>query len=113
MYSLLRLVSVLLLALTSTAAPLVAGKRGVQAALLRELRLMEQYASAAYCAVNTDSPGDGIRCASGNCPLVQEAGVVSVDEADVEAYRWYFGRVYACEDRVKRAVREWEVVGWF
>jgi hypothetical protein len=32
---------------------------------------------------------------------------------DVEAHRWYFGRVYGCEDRVKRTVREWDVVGRF
>jgi hypothetical protein len=32
---------------------------------------------------------------------------------DVEAHRWYFGRVYGCEDRVKREIGEWEVVGRF
>jgi hypothetical protein len=80
MFPVLPLVFVLLLACMSNAAPFVAEKRGIQPELLRQLKLMEQYASAAYCPMNVNSPGDRIKCGSGNCPLVQKAGAESVDE---------------------------------
>jgi hypothetical protein len=80
MFPVVLLVFVLLLACVSNAAPFIAEKRGIQPELLRQLKLMEQYASAAYCPMNVNSPGDRITCGSGNCPLVQKAGAESVDE---------------------------------
>ncbi|CAO2657472.1 Nn.00g035980.m01.CDS01 [Neocucurbitaria sp. VM-36] len=71
--------AVLLGALTSNAAPLIQ-ERGIGADLLGRFRLMEQYSSAAYCANNYDSPGDQVECASGNCPLVQDADSATVIE---------------------------------
>jgi hypothetical protein len=41
--------------------------------LLNSFKMMSQYASAAYCSNNFDSPGDQVECGSGNCPIVQEA----------------------------------------
>jgi hypothetical protein len=52
----------------------------VDAGLLSTFNLMEQYASAAYCKSNYDSPGDGIKCRSGTCPLVEAANASSVIE---------------------------------
>lgn len=74
MMSLLSLfTTVLLLALFSNAAPLVAEKRGILPDQLNTFKLMSQYAAAAYCASNYDSPGDQIQCAAGNCPEVEAA----------------------------------------
>ncbi|KAF2440756.1 alpha/beta-hydrolase [Karstenula rhodostoma CBS 690.94] len=41
---------------------------------------MEQYASAAYCKKNFNSPGDRITCSDGTCPLVQAANATSAIE---------------------------------
>lgn len=41
---------------------------------------MSQYASAAYCPSNTNSPGNRIQCGSGNCPLVEQASSTTVLE---------------------------------
>ncbi|KAF2632544.1 alpha/beta-hydrolase [Macroventuria anomochaeta] len=41
---------------------------------------MSQYASAAYCSNNFNSPGDQIQCGSGNCPLVEQADSATVLE---------------------------------
>ncbi|KAF2132326.1 alpha/beta-hydrolase [Dothidotthia symphoricarpi CBS 119687] len=64
----------------SYAAPLAGQKRGIDASLLNTFNLMEQYASAAYCASNFDSPGDQIECGSENCPYVQIADSTTVIE---------------------------------
>lgn len=48
--------------------------------LFEIFNLMEQYASAAYCSNNFNSPGDKIMCHSGNCPLVQAANATSLIE---------------------------------
>ncbi|KAL6712673.1 hypothetical protein ACN47E_000550 [Coniothyrium glycines] len=63
----------------SHAAPVLEG-RGIASDLLTKFKLMEQYASAAYCSNNGDSVGDRISCASGNCPDVQNADSSSVAE---------------------------------
>jgi hypothetical protein len=57
----------------SNAAPLISEKRGIQAGQLNTFKLMGQYAAAAYCASNYNSPGDQVQCASGNCALVEAA----------------------------------------
>jgi hypothetical protein len=53
---------------------------GIAPNLLGNFRLMEQYASAAYCSNNYDSTGDQIECSTGNCPLVQDADSTTVVE---------------------------------
>jgi hypothetical protein len=45
----------------------------VSADVLNQLNLWEQYAAAAYCVSNNDSPGNKVSCVAGNCPLVQGA----------------------------------------
>ncbi|KAF9699096.1 hypothetical protein EKO04_003098 [Ascochyta lentis] len=67
-------------ALPGNAAPLVANKRAIDTSLLQTFRLMSQYASAAYCSNNFNSPGDQIQCGSGNCPLVEQADSATVLE---------------------------------
>lgn len=44
------------------------------------MKLMSQYASAAYCKFNIDTPGGLIYCAAGKCPLFQNSKVESLDE---------------------------------
>ncbi|KAF2271182.1 alpha/beta-hydrolase [Lojkania enalia] len=48
--------------------------------MLSAFNLMEQYASAAYCGNNFNSPGDKITCSSGSCPLVESATTNSLAE---------------------------------
>jgi hypothetical protein len=62
------------------AAPFVPEKRGIQADELNTFKLMQQYAAAAYCASNYNSPGDQIQCAAGNCPQVEAADSATVIE---------------------------------
>ncbi|KAH7402534.1 Alpha/Beta hydrolase protein [Pyrenochaeta sp. MPI-SDFR-AT-0127] len=66
-------------ALAGNAAPVIQ-ERGIGADLLSRFKLMQQYASAAYCANNYNSPGNQVECASGNCPLVQEADSTTLIE---------------------------------
>ncbi|EOA81330.1 hypothetical protein ACJQWK_10556 [Exserohilum turcicum] len=69
----------LLGAFTSNASPF-AKRRPVSETLLADMKLMSQYASAAYCKPNIDSPGGTVYCGSGKCPLVQAANVESLEE---------------------------------
>ncbi|KAI8937728.1 hypothetical protein NX059_005428 [Plenodomus lindquistii] len=71
--------AVVLVSIVGNAAPLIQ-ERGVGADLLGKFKLMGQYASAAYCASNYGSSDDQITCASGNCPLVQDADSSSLAE---------------------------------
>lgn len=48
--------------------------------LFAKVFLIEQYASAAYCRINQDSPGDAVTCASNTCDLVQAANATSAIE---------------------------------
>jgi hypothetical protein len=73
------IITVLFSTAVSNAAPLLEA-RGITTDLLGKFKLMEQYASAAYCSNNDDSPGDQVECASGNCPLVQDADSTTVIE---------------------------------
>jgi Lipase 3 N-terminal region len=41
------------------------------ASFFADLQLYSQYAAAAYCSGNTDSPGQKVRCPIGNCPIVE------------------------------------------
>ncbi|KAJ4384228.1 hypothetical protein N0V86_001075 [Didymella sp. IMI 355093] len=74
------LLAILLNALLSDAAPFVGEKRAIDTTLLQTFRLMSQYASAAYCSNNFNSPGTQIQCGSGNCPLVETADSATVLE---------------------------------
>jgi hypothetical protein len=65
---------------STDAAPLIQEKRGIQADQLNTFKLMQQYAAAAYCASNYNSPGDQLQCAAGNCPQVEAADSASVAE---------------------------------
>lgn len=53
---------------------------GISDDLLRQFQLMAQYAAAAYCPINNDSPSSSIVCPTGNCPLVESAGARTVIE---------------------------------
>jgi hypothetical protein len=48
--------------------------------LLNTFVLYEQYAAAAYCPENNDSPNTKIFCTSDSCPLVQAADTNTVVE---------------------------------
>jgi hypothetical protein len=72
--------AVLLYTAGINAAPLVLEKRGIQAEQLSTFKLMQQYAAAAYCASNYNSPGDQITCAAENCPQVEAADSATVIE---------------------------------
>ncbi len=52
--------------------------------MLRQLNLWEQYAAAAYCVTNNDSPGTKVTCAAGNCPLVEAATTTTL----IEFQKW-------------------------
>lgn len=71
--------TITLAAVCSHAGPLIQ-ERGIDSDLLGKFKLMAQYASSAYCASNYGSPGDQITCASGNCPLVEDADSSTVIE---------------------------------
>ncbi|KAF2197958.1 alpha/beta-hydrolase [Delitschia confertaspora ATCC 74209] len=60
------------------AAPLV--ERGINSDLLANFNLFEQYAAAAYCSGNNDSPNSKVTCPYGNCPLVQAASTITLTE---------------------------------
>jgi hypothetical protein len=74
------LLAIIAYAVTGSAAPFVLEKRGIQADQLNTFKLMGQYASAAYCESNFNSPGDQIQCVSGSCPLVETADSSTVIE---------------------------------
>ncbi|KAF2433341.1 alpha/beta-hydrolase [Tothia fuscella] len=55
-------------------------RRAIDANLLATFNLYEQYAAAAYCPTNNNSPNTKIVCSSGNCPLVEAANTDTVIE---------------------------------
>lgn len=48
--------------------------------LFGQFQLMAQYSAAAYCSGNNNSPDTPITCPAQTCPLLEAAGVRSVDE---------------------------------
>ncbi|KAL8667999.1 MAG: hypothetical protein Q9168_007136 [Polycauliona sp. 1 TL-2023] len=48
--------------------------------LLATFTLTSQYAAAAYCPTNNNSPNTTLLCPSGNCPLVASANATTVSE---------------------------------
>ncbi|KAL8754080.1 MAG: hypothetical protein Q9184_005230 [Pyrenodesmia sp. 2 TL-2023] len=53
---------------------------GISNDLLNTFKLVSQYAAAAYCPINNDSNDTLLLCKSGNCPLVEAAGAVTLSE---------------------------------
>ncbi|KAI4122262.1 MAG: hypothetical protein LQ338_005909 [Usnochroma carphineum] len=53
---------------------------GISNDLLNTFKLVSQFAAAAYCPDNNDSPDTTLTCATGNCPLVEAAGAVTLSE---------------------------------
>ncbi|KAK0640348.1 Mono- and diacylglycerol lipase [Lasiodiplodia hormozganensis] len=69
----------------ANAAPAPAGqsrieRRDISQELFDTFQLMEQYAAAAYCPDNNDSPDTKLTCDTGNCPLVEAADATTVSE---------------------------------
>lgn len=62
------------------AAPTPIQRRAISSELLAALNLFEQYAAAAYCPSNNDSPNTKVTCSSGNCPLVESSNTNTVVE---------------------------------
>ncbi|KAF2751911.1 alpha/beta-hydrolase [Sporormia fimetaria CBS 119925] len=74
-----RLVIFSVLAAFSFAAPTLE-KRSIDAELLSSFNLMSQYASAAYCPKNYNSPGDKVSCAAERCLQIQAANTTTLVE---------------------------------
>ena len=53
---------------------------GISNQLLENMRFASQYAAAAYCPDNNDSPSTRLTCPTNNCPLVEEAGATTLSE---------------------------------
>ncbi|KAL8958030.1 MAG: hypothetical protein Q9193_004838 [Seirophora villosa] len=53
---------------------------GISQELLDTFKLMSQFAAAAYCPGNNDSPNTVLACPTGNCPLVESAKAVTLSE---------------------------------
>lgn len=47
---------------------------------LQQLTLYAQFAAAAYCSSNTNSPNTTLTCSVGNCPLVEGANTKTLAE---------------------------------
>ena len=52
----------------------------ISSSLLAEFNLFGQYAAAAYCSENNNSPRTKVVCPYGNCPLVEAASTNSTHE---------------------------------
>ncbi|KEY69353.1 hypothetical protein S7711_08111 [Stachybotrys chartarum IBT 7711] len=63
-----------------SASPIAVEKRDVNLGLLSTFQLMKQYADAAYCQENNNSPGDKVSCHFNNCPLVQAQNTTTIAE---------------------------------
>ncbi|KAF2646573.1 alpha/beta-hydrolase [Massarina eburnea CBS 473.64] len=64
----------------SAAAPLVTRKEAVTTAVFDKLLFYSQYAAAAYCKVNNDSPNTKITCPQKNCAKVEAANTSTLTE---------------------------------
>ena len=63
------------------AAPWLESRSGVSNDVFARLKFFAQYAAAAYCAKNNNSPGDKVVCSSKDqCPQVQQASTKTVAE---------------------------------
>ncbi|KAI9836215.1 MAG: hypothetical protein M1819_001552 [Sarea resinae] len=55
-------------------------REAISEELLGNFKLYAQYAAAAYCVGNNDSPFSQVLCSSGNCPLVEAANANTTEE---------------------------------
>ncbi|KAL1648480.1 hypothetical protein SLS58_002235 [Diplodia intermedia] len=55
-------------------------RRDISQDLFDTFKLMSQYAAAAYCPDNNDTPNTKVTCNTGNCPLVEAADATTVSE---------------------------------
>ncbi|KAL1622078.1 hypothetical protein SLS54_005143 [Diplodia seriata] len=55
-------------------------RRDISQDLFDTFKLMSQYAAAAYCPDNNDTPNTKVTCDTGNCPLVEAADTTTVSE---------------------------------
>ena len=53
---------------------------GISEELLAKFKLYAEYAAAAYCACNNNSPGTRVTCPTGNCELVKAANATTISE---------------------------------
>ncbi|KAL8841755.1 MAG: hypothetical protein Q9170_000788 [Blastenia crenularia] len=53
---------------------------GISNSLLQTFKLISQYAAATYCPDNNDSANTTLTCPAKNCPLVEEAGAITLSE---------------------------------
>lgn len=53
---------------------------GISEALLQDFQLMSEYAAAAYCPGNLDTPGTQVTCSACNCPKVEAANASTMLE---------------------------------
>ncbi|KAH7115385.1 Alpha/Beta hydrolase protein [Dactylonectria estremocensis] len=63
-----------------SASPIAVDQRDVNPGLLSMFHLMKQYADAAYCQENNNSPGGKVSCHFNNCPLVQAENTTTIAE---------------------------------
>ncbi|KAE8383761.1 Alpha/Beta hydrolase protein [Aspergillus bertholletiae] len=61
-----------------SSAPVI--PRDVSPQFLQQLTLYAQYAAAAYCSGNTNSPNTKLTCSVGNCPLVEGVSTRTLTE---------------------------------
>ncbi|PLN85474.1 alpha/beta-hydrolase [Aspergillus taichungensis] len=64
----------------SAAVPAQLDTRDVSLESLKEFTLFAEYAAAAYCDENLESPGTKVRCQKGNCPTVEKADTETLIE---------------------------------
>ena len=65
---------------TVSSAPIQIEKRAIDASLLDQLYYYSQWAAAAYCLGNNNSPGTKILCPQGNCPRVEAENTNTLTE---------------------------------
>ncbi len=76
-----RVILPLLVLPLTTASPLPSLlPRAIDDGLLNNLTLYSQYAAAAYCPTNSDSPNTKLTCPTGNCPLVEASDTITRSE---------------------------------
>lgn len=63
-----------------SAAPVEISKRAVSQETFDQLQFFSQYAAAAYCLGNNNSPGTKITCPQGNCAQVEAADTNTLTE---------------------------------
>ncbi|OJJ35897.1 hypothetical protein ASPWEDRAFT_109605 [Aspergillus wentii DTO 134E9] len=71
-----------LLLVQAAPSPVLFTKADVDSSVLNNLDLFAQYSAASYCLENLNSSNTKLECSVGNCPLVEAASTVTLDEFD-------------------------------